>query len=251
MSSLAVAIGETLLETMIDRRGGRDGLLKWHLAGIAWAGQPGEVRGGCKVTKPRFSATTRKLSVLQAPVTFESSKMPVSGKAMSALTISDFEKQPRGAYRFDRWAAQRQIPTPFGPFGILLYTLGDSDSNPPDDAMVARASGLIQFIEAHAEEVLDVVYGQYLLTAEAPDWLESRSVPRNLSRSQVPAYVDDRLLVVSRHIKSKEQCSSVVFIDPRWEPEHKLRLDIRDGLIATANDSKFTLESEVLRWVSG
>lgn len=169
---------------------------------------------------------------------------------MTALSISDFEKQPRGAYHFDRWVAQRQVPTPLGPFGILLYTLGDNDSSPPDDAMVARASELVQFVDAHAEEVLDIVYGQYLLIGETPDWLESCSVPRNLSRSQVPGYVDDRLLVVSRHIKSKERCSSVVFVDPRWEPEHKLRLDIRNGSIATANDSKFKLESQVLRWVS-
>jgi hypothetical protein len=169
---------------------------------------------------------------------------------MNTLNSSDFQKQPRSAYRFDRWLARQQVPTSLGPFGILLYTLGDGDPGPPDDAMIARASELVQFVDAHTEEVLDIVYGQYLLVAETPDWLESCSVPRNLSRSQVPAYIDDRLLVVSRHIKSKEQCSSVVFIDPRWEPEHKLRLDIRNGLIATANDSKFKLESQVLRWVS-
>lgn len=168
---------------------------------------------------------------------------------MSALTIRDFEKQPRRAYLFDRWAAQRQIPTVLGPFGIYLAILGKDDTNPPDDEMLIRVSDLIDFIESHDEEVLDVVYGHYLFTARSPGWLESCGVPRGLGRADVSAFLDQRLLGVSRHLNWAEPYTSGVLVDPLWDTEHKLRLVIRNGSIATVNDMMFRLESQVLRWV--
>jgi hypothetical protein len=166
---------------------------------------------------------------------------------MNALAITDFEKQPCGPYFFNRWVAAQQIPTPLGTFAIQFQM---NDTNPPENEMLLRASELIRFVETHGEQLLDIVYGHYLLTAEPPDWLESFDVPRGLNRAEVPAYISDhRLLVVSRHLNWKEQYRRVVFVDPLWDTEHKLSLDLRNGSTATANESRFRLESQVLRWL--
>lgn len=165
---------------------------------------------------------------------------------MNDLAIAEFEKLPRGPYLVDRWLAQRQVPTPLGPFTIQLQT---HDTNPPDNEMLARASELIRIVDIRGEQILDVVYGHYLLIAKEGNWLESCGVARGLDRAEIPMIVDRRLLVVSRHLSWKEHYNSVVFVDPPWDTEHKLILGIRDESIATVNDSMFRLESQVLRWV--
>lgn len=168
---------------------------------------------------------------------------------MIPITAADFEKQPRGPYRFDRWIAKRVIASPLGPFTIDFNMLGKGDQNPPDEEMLRRASELMTYLESHSEYVLDIVFGHYLLAARQKDWLESCSVPRGLSRGMVTEYLSTRSIGVSRHLEWNEPYRSVIFLIPKWEEEHALRLELRDGAIATLNDSPFTLDSGVVRWI--
>jgi hypothetical protein len=167
-----------------------------------------------------------------------------------ALTAAEFEKLPRGPYRFDRWRWREEVSTLLGPFAVSLQMLGKDDTGPPDDEMLRRASELVAYARANADYILDLVFGHYLFVSEQPAWLESCGVPRNLTRNQVADFLgENRSLVVSRHLNWREPYNSCVFAVPQWESEHALILDFREGAIATVNDCKFRLESGVLRWV--
>jgi hypothetical protein len=171
---------------------------------------------------------------------------------MTLLTIAEFEKGPRGPYRFDRWKLTRRIATALGPFEVGFQMLGKDDSNPPDDEMLRRVAELMKYVEDHGEYILDIVFGHYLLVSEQADWLEICGVPRGLRRDEIERFIrEDRSLVVSRHLNWREPYNSCIFVVPLWDTEHALILDFRDGAIVAANDCKFRLESRVLRWVRG
>jgi hypothetical protein len=169
------------------------------------------------------------------------------------MTHADFEKQPRGPYLFDRWVAQQRIATPLGLFSVEFQILGDDDTDPPDEEMLRRVTGLVSFTESHGEFILDIVYGhyrQYLLSAENRDGLEGCGVSRDLNRNKIADYVrEDRSLVVTRQLGWDQPYSSSIHIVPLWDEEHALSLDFRNGAIVAANDSQFRLEAGVLRWV--
>jgi len=168
---------------------------------------------------------------------------------MNALTIADFERQPRGPYLFDRWVGRQRIVTSLGLFSVEFQMLGDDDTNPPDNEMLSRASELVRYAESHIDFIRDVVFGHYLLAAEDREWLDACGIPQGLSRDRIADYVrDDRSLVVSRHFRWGEPYSSAIHIVPLWDEEHALTLDFRDGAIVAANDEGFRLEAGVLRW---
>ena len=169
---------------------------------------------------------------------------------MNAMTIDDFERQPRGPYLFDWWVGRQRIATPLGLFSVEFQMLGDEDTNPPDQEMLRRASELVSYTENHGDFVLNIVLGHYLLAAEDRGWLESCGVPPGLSRDRIADYVrEDRSLVVSRHLDWDEAYRSAIHIVPLWDEEHALTLDFRDGAIVAVNDSQFRLEAGVLRWI--
>lgn len=166
------------------------------------------------------------------------------------MTITDFEKQPRGPYLFDWWEAQQRIPTPLGPFLVEFQMLGDDDTYPPDEEMLGRANALVAYAEGHGEFILDIVFGHYLLAAEDYGWLDGCGVPRGMTRDRIADYVrEDRSLVVARHLSWDQPYSSSIHVVPLWDEEHALSLDFSDGTIVAANDAQFRLEAGVLRWV--
>jgi len=164
--------------------------------------------------------------------------------------MADFEKQPRGPYLFDRWVGRQRIATSLGSFSVEFHISNDDDTNPPDDEMLSRATGLLSYTESHSELILDIVFGHYLLAAEKGDWLEGCGVPRGVTRNEIRDYVrDDRSLVVARHLGWDRPYSSLIHVVPLWDEEHALSLEFHDGVIVAANDSQFMLEAGVLRWM--
>ncbi len=162
------------------------------------------------------------------------------------MTISEFEKQPRGPYAFDRWIWHKRVATPLGDFTVQ-FQMGTSDTDPPDDEMVRRAWELVQYAQAHGDYILDIVFGYYLLADES-DWLDMAGVPRGLTRQTVSSQLrDGRMLVVSRHLEWDEPYDSAIHVVPLWDEEHALSLELRDGQIVSANDSQFTIENGVFR----
>jgi len=164
------------------------------------------------------------------------------------MTAADFQKQPRGSYAFDFWQCGKRVETPLGIFTVEFQMLGKSDTNPPDEEMVRRATELVRYAEDHGDYILDIVFGYYLFAAETPNWLEMFETPRGLSRDKISAYLrGDSTLVVSRHLDWSEPYDSTIYIVPLWDEEHALTLACCDGGITTVNDSAFILEAGVLR----
>jgi hypothetical protein len=84
---------------------------------------------------------------------------------------------------------RQRIATPLGTFSVEFHLLDDDDTNPPDDEMLRRASGLVTYAESHSEFILDIVFGHYLFAAEERDWLEECGIPRGLTRNKIAGYV--------------------------------------------------------------
>jgi hypothetical protein len=81
-----------------------------------------------------------------------------------------------------------------GLFSVEFQMLDDDDTNPPDDEMLRRASGLVTYTGSHGEFILDIVFGYYLLAAEERDWMEDCGIPRGLPRNRIADYVrEDRI----------------------------------------------------------
>jgi hypothetical protein len=153
-----------------------------------------------------------------------------------------FVRQERGPYRFDRWDWPERVPTQLGNLLVVLST-GD-DEPPPDIAMAAAAGDLAEFASANGDLLLDLIYGHYRY-AEENAWLEFWGVCPGLSRDQVLSQVESVELAV--HRDDRGQCDAYVFVNPRWDPEHKLDLSYSDGRIVAVNGEPFVLAGEVLR----
>ena len=163
------------------------------------------------------------------------------------MTVSEFQKQPRGPYAFDHWIWDKRVSTPLGDFSVEFQMLGDGDTNPPDDEMLRRASELVRYAEAHGDYILDIVFGYYLLAGES-EWLDMAGVPKGLTRQTVSSQVrDDRTLVVSRHLDWDEPYDSAIHVVPLWDEEHALTLEFQDGALVSANDLPFRIEDGVFR----
>jgi hypothetical protein len=153
-----------------------------------------------------------------------------------------FVLQDRGPYRFDRWQWPERVPTALG---NLLVELTTSDGEPaPDAAMAEAASELATFAAANGDLMLDLIYGHYRY-AEENDWLGFWGVRSGLRRNRVLSQVESVELTVRRGDDGRPDAA--VFVNPRWDPEHKLDLSFRDGQIVAVNGEPFVLDGEVLR----
>src|SRR5687767_4307820 len=103
------------------------------------------------------------------------------------MTLTEFQKQPRGPYAFDHWTWRKRVPTPLGDFAVE-FQMGVGDTEPPDDEMLRRASELVRYAETHGDYILDIVFGYYRLAGES-DWLDMAGVPRGLTRETVSSQV--------------------------------------------------------------
>ena len=156
-----------------------------------------------------------------------------------------FVRQDRGPYRFDRWQWPARVPTQLG---NLLVELTTRDGEPPPDAaMAAAASELAEFTTANGDLLLDLIYGHYR-HAEENHRLEFWGVRPNLSRNRVLSQVTSVELTVRRGKDGRPDAA--VFVDPGWDPEHKLDLRFREGRIIAVNGDPYVLDGEVLRRAS-
>ncbi len=153
-----------------------------------------------------------------------------------------FVRQDRGPYRFDRWRWPERVPTALGDLVVELTT-GDGEP-PPDDTMAAAASELAEFAAANGDLLIDLIYGHYRYAQENA-WLAYWGVRRGLPRERVLSQVESVELTV--RCGDGGRPDAAVFVNPRWDPEHKLDLSFRDGRIVAVNDEPFVLDGEVLR----
>lgn len=151
-------------------------------------------------------------------------------------------RQERGPYLFDRWHWPERVPTELGELLVELTT--GEDEPPPDSEMAEAASDLVAFSAAHGELLLDLIYGHYRY-AEEDGWLEFWDVPPGLRRNQVLSQVQSIELTVRRGADGR--CEAAVYVNPLWDPEHKLDLAYQGGRIVAVNEEPFVLEGEVLR----
>ncbi len=153
-----------------------------------------------------------------------------------------FVLQDRGAYRFDRWHWPQRVPTQLGDLLVELTT--GVDEPPPDTAMAAAASEVAEFAEANGDLLLNLIYGHYRYTEEN-GWLGFWGVQPNLGLNRILSQVESIELAVRRDRRG--QCDAGVFVNPRWDPEHKLDLSYSGGQIVAVNGELFVLAGEVLR----
>jgi hypothetical protein len=153
-----------------------------------------------------------------------------------------FVRQDRGPYRFDRWHWPDRVRTRLGDLLVVLTT---SDGEPPPDAaMTAAASELAEFAASNGDLLLDLIYGHYRY-AEEKGWLSFWDVPPRLPRSRILSQVESVELTVGRDDEGR--CDAWVFVDPRWDPEHKLDLSYSGGRVVAVNDEPFVLDGDILR----
>lgn len=151
------------------------------------------------------------------------------------MQLSEFTKQPRGAYLFDTWLWNQSIETEIGSLPVELYC--DIDKL-PSESMVTLASELVAFARGNSPLLLDLIYGHYRY-AEANGWLQYWHIPAGLARSEVMNQVEAVILNVHTDLFAS------VHVDPRWDPEHKLCLSY-EGTITEINDAAFALNEGVL-----
>lgn len=153
-----------------------------------------------------------------------------------------FVRQERGPYRFDRWHWPERVTTLLG--NLLVEVSTDDGEPPPDEAMAAAAEELAAFAAANGDLLLDLIYGHYRY-AEQNGWLSFWNVPRKLSRRRILSQVESVVLAIRRGDNGVPDAR--VFVNPRWDPEHKLDLTYEGGRIVAVNDEAYLLEGKVLR----
>lgn len=108
----------------------------------------------------------------------------------------------------------------------------------PTEAMLRLGSELAEYAKQNTDDILDLIHAHYQY-AEAEGWLEFWDVPGGLNRAQVMSEVDSMALVVDSDLAAR------VFVNPSWDPEHKLDLRF-DGKITAVNDQPYDLVDGVL-----
>jgi hypothetical protein len=154
------------------------------------------------------------------------------------MILSEFAKQPRGITLFDTWCWSGVVHTVIGDLPVELYT---SMEAVPSEEMVTLARQLATYARIHDEFLLDLIYGHYRY-AEEKGWLSFWNVPAGLTRAEVLEQVISITLVVDAELVAS------VFINPRWEEEHKLDL-LFEETITRVNDRTFQLVNKTLVFI--
>ena len=150
---------------------------------------------------------------------------------------SEFTRRPRERRLFDIWTWTSPVHTSIGDLPVELHVECDAE---PSDAMLEQARALADYASAHGETLLDLIFGHYKY-AERKGWLEFWSVPAGIGRGEILRHVDAVELTVV------EDLTATVFVDPHWDPEHKLDLTFADGRITEVNGQRYSLENGILR----
>ena len=111
-------------------------------------------------------------------------------------------------------------------------------SGGPTKEMISLATELGEFAELHGDQLLSLIYAHYKY-AEANEWLDFWDVQSGLEKSEILSHVDSISLVVSSDMAAS------VFVNPSWDPEHKI--DMRySGSISAINEQPFELVNGTL-----
>jgi hypothetical protein len=152
------------------------------------------------------------------------------------MRLAEFTLQPRGPRLFDLWKWNSNIPSSIGALGVELQTEVDAL---PNEQMVKTAAAAAEFVGNSDNLLIGLLYGHYKL-AELERWLEFWGTPSGLSRSQL------RGELLSADISVADDLNCCIFIDPKWDPEHKLWFTIADGRIVDVNGEKYSLFGDTL-----
>jgi hypothetical protein len=147
-------------------------------------------------------------------------------------SLSDFEKQPRGARLVDIWSTRKPLHTELGSVPVDLCCELNAV---PSTQMIGRASELAAYVQAESSYLLDLIYSHYRF-AQSNGWLDFCRVPEGLERHEVLQQVEEVRLSVFQDLFSS------VHVDPRWDPEHKLTLDYSDSGIRRIDGQQFKLQ---------
>ena len=125
--------------------------------------------------------------------------------------------------------------TEFGDLDVIYQLVEDEEVT---ESMSSKAFDLAQFTQREWGLVADLIYAHYK-HAQMNEWLSFWDVPANLSRGEVLKSLRSVQLVVDTDVTAS------VFIDPPWDPEHKLDLTF-DGSITEINGEPFEVVNGVL-----
>ncbi|NQV27007.1 MAG: hypothetical protein HQ518_21870 [Rhodopirellula sp.] len=137
------------------------------------------------------------------------------------MKLPEFRKLPRGPRAFDCYEHHTPIPSPLGEFTLELQM--DVDDTTPGQSMIDMAQDLASQFTADVERVTELLFAQYQLASEDPDWLGECGLPPGLSAGQLAPYLHVRALAVSHDKNDQvEPYSARVYICPQWDEEHGL-----------------------------
>ena len=128
------------------------------------------------------------------------------------------------------WLSNPVVHTAIGDMAVELQM---PSGGPPSASMLELASRLSEYAKEHAEHILDLIIGHYRY-AEANGWLDFWDVPAGLTKAEIMSEVDSIALVVGPELIAS------VYINPHWDPEHKLDL-LFEGTITAVNGEAFDL----------
>jgi hypothetical protein len=152
------------------------------------------------------------------------------------VRLADFNLQPRGARHFDLWKWNKNVPSSIGALGVELQTRIAALAT---EHMVETAAMAAEFVSNSGNLLLELVYGHYKL-AEHEQWLEYWGVPSGLGRDQLLGQLRRADISVA------DDLYCCIFIDPTWDPEHKLWLTLADDRIVDVNGEDYSLVGDTL-----
>ncbi|WP_291587438.1 hypothetical protein [Comamonas sp. UBA7528] len=128
------------------------------------------------------------------------------------------------------WLSNPVVHTSIGDMAVELQMPAGGR---PSSAMLELVSKLVEYAKQNAEHILDLIYAHYRY-AEANEWLDFWDVPGGLARAEVMNEVESVALVVD------DELVASVYVNPHWDPEHKLDL-LFEGTITAVNGEAFDL----------
>jgi hypothetical protein len=159
------------------------------------------------------------------------------------MNISEFKKERS----WTCWTWNQRVNTPLAAFRVQLQIDDEEDKTPPDDEMLSRAAALVSYAQSNGDYILDLVFGDFRRCLRSdPVWLDVCEIPRDVTRDGIRQYVTCCALVVHRQGYEGEIYGSEVHVVGRWDEEHTLDMQFRDGAIVTVDELPFELRDGVL-----
>lgn len=138
------------------------------------------------------------------------------------MNADDFVQQPRGNRPFDTWLSRQPIATPMGDFLVDL-------EEAPDATLLRQADALALYLDTNIEAIWEKVYAHYRRVEAHPTWMARCGVPTGLDRLGILPYLR------ARRIRVEREDGGLFFLDPLWDPEHKIHLRLEEGVLTFAD----------------